>query len=143
MTATIQQARDEILSTLTTAWLGDPASADLPMLYPDRSQEPPKQGAWARVTVQHNTGRQVTLSGETGARRFRRTGIVTVQIFTPLGDGLTLGDELTMIAGRAFEGITTASGVIFRNVRNHEVGKDKQGWFQTNVLADFEYDEVR
>ncbi|RKZ20191.1 hypothetical protein DRQ50_00095 [bacterium] len=143
MTATIAQARDEILGTFQTAWLADSVSQLLPVLYSDVSQEPPDAGAWARVTINHTASRQATLSGETGARRYRRFGFVTVQLFTPTGEGLTLGDELTTIAVRAFEGVTTAPGrVIFRNVRPIEVGQGGS-WFQTNVLADFEYDEVR
>lgn len=142
MTATIDQARDEIFSTFNEAWKGDSASAQLPVLWPDRSQEPPDTGAWCRVTLKHTSGRQATLSGEIGSRRFRSTGFVIVQIFTPTGMGLTLTDQLTKIAVRAFQGVTTASGVIFRDVRPTEAGQSGN-WHQTNVLADFEYDEVR
>jgi hypothetical protein len=140
---TISQARDEMLSVFTAAWEGDPTSAPVPVLYPDRAQEIPTQGPWARARVQHNASAQVTLSGEAGARRFRRTGVVSVEIFTPTGDGLTLSDQLAMIASRAFEGVTTEPGrVIFRNVRVTEAGQDG-AWHKTDVLADFEYDEVR
>jgi hypothetical protein len=143
MTATIDQARDEILGTFRTAWLADSVSQSVPVLYSDVSQEPPDTGAWARVTINHTTSRQATLSNETGARRFRRVGFVTVQIFTPTGGGLTLSDGLTTIAVRAFEGVTTTPGrVLFRNVRPIEVGQDGN-WFNMNVVADFEYDEVR
>lgn len=143
MTATVTQARDEMLTTFRTAWTAGPPSSTLPVLYPDVSQEVPSSGAWARVTVKHSYGEQATLSGETGQRRFRHTGIVTVQIFTPTGDGQVLSDQLVAIAKGAFEGVTTSPGrVMFRNVRVNEVGQQGQ-WFQVNVLADFEYDEVK
>jgi hypothetical protein len=143
MTATVTQARDEMLATFRTAWTAGPPSSTLPVLYPDVSQEVPSSGAWARVMVKHSYGEQATLSGETGQRRFRHTGIITVQIFTPTGDGQVLNDQLIAIAKGAFEGVTTSPGrIMFRNVRINEVGQDGQ-WFQVNVLADFEYDEVK
>ena len=56
---------------------------------------------------------------------------------------MTLSDQLATIVKDAFEGVATSPGrVLFRNVRYNEVGQDGQ-WFQQNVLADFEYDEVR
>ncbi len=143
MTATLIQARDEILTQFKTTWEGDVVSQDLPVLYRDVPQDIPSSGDWARVTIQHNFGEQVTLSGETGARRFRQFGIVTVQIFTETGKGMELSDTLAMIAKTAYEGVTTLPGrVEFRRVRVNEVGQDGT-WFQQNVLADFEYDEVR
>lgn len=142
MTATLTEARDVSLGLLRTAWLADSTSQDIPLLWWDTAQDPPSNGAWARVTMRHGEAFQATLAGETGSRRFTRTGVITVQIFTPTGDGLELSDSLAIIAARAYEGVTTDNGVWFRNVRANEVGQDGK-YFQTNVFADFEYDEVR
>lgn len=139
MSANPQQARDEILATFQEAW----ASTGVPVLYADRAQDVPDDGAWARISVQHQDGNQATLSGAVGQRRFRHTGTVFVQVFTPFDDGMVQNDELVMIAKDAFEGtVTSPGGVIFRRVRINEVGQDGQ-WFQTNVLASFEYDQIR
>lgn len=140
MTATMSQARDEVYAKFAAAW----AATELPILYPDTKAEPiPATGAWCRITVSHNTSRHATLGGETGNRRFRRFGIVTVQIFTEYGDGQVTADRLATIARDAFEGEVTSPGrVIFRNVRVVDVGQDGP-WTQTNVLAEFEYDEIR
>ncbi len=142
--ANITQARDEILAAFKTAWDAGTETAGKPVIYWDRPDStPPASGTWARVTVKHVTGSQVTLSGETGQRRFEHTGIVTVQVFTESGRGLTLSDLATEIVINAFEGVTTSPGrVLFRNVRANPVGQDSQ-WFQQNVLAEFEYDKVR
>jgi hypothetical protein len=143
MTATLTQARDEILTQFRTAWLADPASAALPVLWPDSDSKPPASGAWARVSVTHGSGGQSTLSGGLGETRYTHMGFVTVQLFTPRGDGLKLSDQLVTISKHAFEGVATSPGhVTFYRVRSREVGPDGQ-WFNTNVLADFEYDEVR
>ncbi len=143
MTATLTQARDEMFKAFRDAWLADATSNLLPVLYPDTDAEPPTEGAWARVSIKHGPSRQATLSGESGQKRFRHTGFITVELYTPRGDGLVLNGQLSIIVKHAFEGVATSPGqVIFYRVRVNEVGPDGQ-WFHTNVLADFEYDEVR
>jgi len=143
MTATLDQARDEVLTVFKTAWELDATSQNIPVLYWDVADDIPDSGAWVRISMRHLGGRQATLRGATGERRYRYTGIVTVQVFTPFSEGMVLNDALATIAKNAFEGVTTDPGrVILRNVRINEIGPDGQ-WFNTNVLADFEYDEVR
>lgn len=149
MTATIEQARDDILTLFKDAWEADPISEDVLLVYWDIPNSAPTDAgtdenpvSWARVTVQHTGSSQASLSGDSGARRWRRVGLVTVQIFTPYGTGLSLADKLSMVATRAFEGKSTPSGIWFRDVSPQEIGQDSI-WFQTNVSASFEYDEVR
>lgn len=154
MTATINEAYDDILLTFRTAWLANADSAGIPVKYPDVAQDDfPPAGVdannnplpWVRVSVLHNPGAggQSTLSGEVGQRRFSRFGILTVNIFTPSGGGRVLSQTLQQIAMRAFEGVRTAgTGVVFLRVRPVEAGPD--GIYDlNNVIVDFEYDEVR
>ncbi len=141
--ASLTAARDAILTLFKVAW--DAQTPPVPKLLNDDVKDDLPAGTfpWARIIVRHNTGFQATLAGETGNRRFRRLGLVTVQIFTPYGDGLDLNDALAKVAVDAFEGKSTAADeVLFRNVRSNEVGQDGN-WFQTNVFAEFEYDEVK
>jgi hypothetical protein len=97
---------------------------------------------WARFTLRHAASEQATLSGVVGSRRFRRTGILVVGIFTPPGDGLSGATDLAKIIQDAYEGVTSPNGVIFRGVAINEVGPDGD-FFQTNVVVNFEYDEVK
>ncbi len=141
--ADISQARDDILTFFKEAWDAGEDSEDLLVIYDDVKKEVPKDGAaWARVTVRHNSSVQSTLSGQTGKRRFEKNGTITVQIFTPYGKGLSLSDNLAIIAVDAFEGKATDSGIWFRNVRANEIGNDGP-WFQTNVIAEFIYDQIK
>ena len=143
MIDTMTQAEDEMQALFRAAWLADPDGAQAPIVYWDVSQKPPKTGAWCRITIRHLTGGQVAVGGPEGSRRYTHHGLVSVQVFTPMGGGRVLSDTLTMVARHAFEGKATSPGrVIFRNVRVNEVGRDGK-WFQVNVLADFEYDQVR
>jgi len=142
MTATITQARDDMLGVLKVAWEASADSQNLPMLYPDVAGDPPTEGAWGRATVLHTGSNQASLANHAGVRRFRRTGVVVVQLFTPPGGGQVLSDDLVTVVKNAFEGITTTNGVVFLNVTPRDIGQSG-GFYQANVQADFEYDEVR
>lgn len=148
MSLTYEQAYDEIHERFLAAWEGDPLSQDIPVLYWDTKSQIPGTGdsddnpdPWARITVQHSQGNQASLVNHLGRQRYEQTGVVTIQIFTPLGTGLSLNQKLSKIAADAFRGKKTPGGVWFRNVRPNEVG-ESGAWFQTNILAEFEYDEI-
>lgn len=96
---------------------------------------------WARVTTRHNGGEQRAF-GEPPNRRFRRMGVVIVQVFTPAGKrGLVTGDRLGNVALDAFEG-NMSGDVWFKNATQTEVGIDG-AWYQVNVSAEFEYDVTK
>ena len=139
MPATIATARDEMSALFKAAW----DTTGLPVIWDDVAKTPPKtRTGWARFTIRHEDGDQSTLSGGLGKARFTRRGTIFIQIFTPVGKGLSDADPLIKKAMDAYEGKSTASGVWFRNVRPREIGPDGD-WNQVNVLADFEYDEVK
>jgi hypothetical protein len=143
---TIAEARDEILLHFTTKWNAGTPPIPL-LLYDDRHRDLPTDAPYARIIVKHNTGGQATI-GATVAKggngvRFRQFGIVTAQVFTVSGDGLTASDDLVELALNAFEGEKTGLDRIeFRNARPNEIGQDGP-WFQTNVIAEFEYDRLK
>lgn len=153
MTLTITQARDSMLSFFRVAWLAAQASVNVPVFWPDaiigsrgvgneRVTEPISGTPWARVSLQHATGAQASLADQNSKKIFVRNGVLTVQIFTPYGTGLTESDSLVKVVQDAFEGKATSEGVWFRNVRANEFGQDGE-WHQTNVLVEFTYDEVK
>lgn len=139
MTATFRQASDEILAVFQAAWgpLGHTALYDSVA-----GAQPPATEPWARVSVRHSTGEQATLSGGLGTRRYSRDGTLFVQIFAPVGNGLSVAYDLAKVVADAYEGTATPAGVWFRDVRLNEIGPDDQ-WFNVNVLVDFTYDEVK
>lgn len=143
---TYSEARDEIHTLFKTAWDAGAETGCQPVLYADSKTTVPKTvdtdsnpDVWARITVQHTGGNQATLGGN---RCFNRFGVVTVQVFTPIGTGLSIGDNVYKIVVDAYEGKTTPGGVWFRNVAVNEVGPEGE-WFQTNIIADFEYEEQK
>lgn len=146
---TFSEARDEVMELFRVAWAssaaytesGDPAAVAWPGV--DTGAPAPKDQPSARLFVQHASSRQTTL-GRTGERRFTRNALITVQVFAPTGPrkGLSDCEALSVIARDAFEGVGTASGIWFRNVRIVEVGPDA-GLYQMNVRAEFQYDELK
>ncbi len=138
MTATIPQAADDILTLFKTAW----DLTGYPLLYEGiGGEKPTAQGPWARITLRHFLGDQESL-GPIGGRKFSKGGLVIVQTFVPIGEGLSDAYNVAKIAADAFEGKATPLNVWFRNVRINEIGAEGD-WYQVNVLADFTYDEVK
>ncbi len=146
--ATTAQARDEILARLKA--VADAVTpTPLKLVFDDAPGQPARTEStasrvapWARARVQHTTGRQASLSGANGVKRWERGGFLIVQLFTPMLEGQNLADSLGSIIRGAFEGYSTPSGVWFRNPRIQEVGSDGT-WYQTNIFVDFQYDEVK
>jgi hypothetical protein len=104
---------------------------------------PPNQLVpWLRLQVRHTTGRATTIGNHEGVKRHTRSGIFTIQVFVPFGGSLTEAEERAILVAHALEDKTKDRSVMLRNVRINEIGSDGH-WYQTNVLADFEYDEVR
>lgn len=139
MTTTYAQARDDIFGQVYGAW----TPTGWTMFFPDKEEsEKPTTEPWARVSLRHSTGSQATLANHDSVRRYRRTGNVFVQVFTPTGEGLSRNYDLCKIVADALEGQSTPRGVWFRNVRLNEIGPT-DAWFQVNVEAEFEYDEIK
>lgn len=143
MSLTRKQAIDEICAIFKTAW--DTTGHGSRVKYDNvgtTSTPPSGQDPWARVTIKHGVSAQASLAGAVGTRRFRRTGTLAVQVFTPPGEGLSGATDLPKIVQDAYEGVSTTGGVWFRDVSINEIGPDGD-FFQTNVVAFFEYDEIK
>jgi hypothetical protein len=148
------EARDDILTMVNTGWTAvGSASENLPLLFWNSKQQVPKTNdangnptSWGRVNVAHVTGGQGALRGSPeglpNTTPWTRQGLVTVQVFTPLGTGLSIADSLYKIVLDVFEGRKSPLGVWFRETRLNEIGPSG-GWFQANILAEFEYDEIK
>jgi hypothetical protein len=146
MSATIAEARDEILTHFSDAWLANSLTQDIPVEYDDRVGYESHDAAttWLRVSVKHNPALfgQSSLTGEVGTRRFSRFGIAFIQIFVPVNDGLDQTDKIIQMLLDTFEGARTPNGIRFRNVGATEQGVSG-AWQQSNVTANFSYDQIK
>lgn len=141
---TVEEAVDAIYKQFTDEW--NAAFSQPPkLIYDDFGQAIPNTTEpWARIQIRHNGGEQATLQ-QVGSRKFERIGIVTVQLFSVLNRGRADADLYAQVASRAFEKRSASKltggpdEVWFRQVQINEIGRN-EGWFQTNVTAQFEYD---
>lgn len=135
---TYEEAVDDIQSVLKNAW---DATGHKMFFESVRDQRETDNSAWATSTIRHGAGTQDSLGG-VGHRSFLRSGVLIVQIFTHVGNGLQESYQLAKVITDAFEGKSSPNGVWFRRVRINEIGKD--GMFQQlNVAIEFEYNEVK
>lgn len=95
---------------------------------------------WCRFNVLHSTGYQATMGSPT-ANRFERQGIITIQIFVPQGDNTVTATDFANTILKLYEGVEN-SGVLYYNAYAKEVGNDRRGWYQINVLTEFKYSEI-
>ena len=119
------------------AWGAIPAPVP-PTYYWDVPHDTPTDDVWNRITVRHVGGGNAGIGG----KLFDRTGLLTVQIFTIYGDGILTSDALAKRVLDTFDGKSSAGGVWFTNGRPNEIGIDGR-YFNTNVLFDFEYCEIK
>ena len=144
MTATPEQAVDDILDVFKAVWdpTGFEVQYDLENFGGSSSSPPATQDPWTRVQVRHTTDSQASLTGGLGQTLYTATGVLTIQLFVPIGEGLVRGRQLARSVRNAYRGISTPRQVWFRNARINEVGIDGD-WFQLNIIVDFEYDEIQ
>jgi hypothetical protein len=133
-------ARDELSALVKTALAGETA---LEWRYDDQPGDAPDAPAtWVRLSIRHTASPQRTLGPlGTGQRRYDTLGLVFVQLFTPMGDGLLEADRISMVLVTALRGAVTTSGVKIKSVTAREIGADG-AWQQTNITAEFEYHET-
>lgn len=147
---TVTTAKDTMYGILDAAWKASgSATENVLLLYADVIGDQPSSGAvnevdpYGLARIQHVGGGQATLSNGIGSKRYRRTGFISVQIYTSVGDGLTVADSYVQVVLDAFENAANvAGGIWFRNARFNEVGR-VGAMNLTNVLVDFEYDETK
>lgn len=147
MTANAAIVRDESFTMIRAAVLAwDPS---VKMLWEGVGAKlPGASETWCRASLAHATGRQASLAGVDGVRRWNRTGLITVQCFAPIMpvggglDGVQRATQLACVVRDALQGKSTPSCVWFRRPRIAEIGED-QSWFNVNAYIDFDYDELR
>lgn len=133
---TPDQARDEMLAVFKAAW----DTTGYQAVYSDvPGRTPQTEEPWARLTIRHATGGQ-TGFGASAVRKFSQAGTLIVQVFAPVGDGLSKAYELAQLILLAYS--TSRTVVWFRHMRIQEAGTS--GAFeQINFLVDFTYDDLR
>lgn len=149
--ASVTEAVDDIMGLVYTAWEANVVTplGFQSLIFDDNPGDRPTDTSggdvvgWGNALIRHVTGGQAALSGDGTARSlWRREGVVTVEVYAPQARGRVELDQAVQAVLDAFEGIHTENGVWFRNVRVAEQGQSGI-WYKANVLADFEYDQLK
>jgi hypothetical protein len=139
MSLTYEEAYDEMAEMIKAAWdvTGYQAFYETVRDEQDTSTEP-----FIYYSCKIAGAFQAAMGAATGQRMFRRTGQIIIQLFCRSGKGLSESLQLAKVIADAYEGKSSPGGVWFKNVVPKDQGRD--GMFQqTNVVIDFEYDEIK
>ena len=123
---------------MTTTW--NTATSSAPLIYDNLNADRPVVPAlFGRLNIQHIGGMLAAL----GASRFRRMGVLAIQVFVPLGSSTQQADQVAQALVVALEGVgpATLENIWLRNIGMQEVGPDGT-YHQVNVEADFTFDRV-
>jgi hypothetical protein len=138
LTLTYEEAVDEVLSMLKEVT----DQYEYPVFYENtRKDRPDEEIAFIQVVLRHAFGNQATLGGA-GQRIFMRYGVLIATLNFPTGSGLSGPYGIAKAISDAFEGVSSQNGIWFRNIRISEKGRDG-GYFQTDVIIEFEYSETK
>ena len=106
-------------------------------------QKPDSSVNWVRVQIRHRAGASTSLSSPGGIQRHQVDGFILVEIFTVPGDGNVSADYLAQEFEDAFREVSPHDQTVwFTDVYSQEVG-NTDGWFKTNMVAEFHYDIFR
>lgn len=119
-------------------WFNTKWNSLTPIAWPDVDFTPPN-GTWVRFDMKNNVGKQSSM-GAPAANRFRRLGIVTIQVFQQEGAGGVDARTKADVAANAFLD-NDLSGFEFFNVNARAIG-NYDGWYQWNVTAEYQYDII-
>ena len=139
MSLTYEEAYDEILTMYKAAW--DVTGYEA--FYEEVPKEQPSSEVpFTYVSVKFVDGFSAGMGASSGQRMFRRTGFVMVQLFCQSGKGLSESLQMAKVIADAFEGKCSPGNVWFRSVVPKDMGQDGD-FRQTNIVIDFEYDEIK
>jgi hypothetical protein len=104
-----------------------------------KDQMPDTQQSWIRVIIRHRAGEATSLPNPAGVKKFQADGLVFVELMVPTGIGT---DEADALAAKFETGFKQRSSlnqqVWYTDVISQEVGTS-DGYFKTNVIAQFHY----
>lgn len=111
----------------------------------DSNGDPRKDEPWLEIYTRPQDSDQVGIGAATGSGLYEAVGLLVVDIYVPVKTGLKFASELSTLCKRPFRGkrgYGAGSGITFPRVRSQRRGVERDRWFVTSVLVDYEYNEV-
>lgn len=112
---------------------------NVPTQFDNQAQfQKPDNSEWVRFSIRPAVSTQVDITSNNP--RTRTTGVILIQIFSPLGKGDKAAMQLADAIKAQFR-MVTAEGVTYQEPTITTVG-EREGWWQVNVTCPFQYDEI-
>jgi hypothetical protein len=115
-----------------------------PVAWPNANFTPPQGQPWVRFGVFPAHAAQVSMGGA-GNRRFRRSGLLIIEVFTPAGRGDGEANVLAEQVAAIFRGVT-AEGVRYAGPKGESPrrlpGRVDGAWYQVPVHVPYQSDEL-
>jgi len=101
----------------------------------------PTKVPWVRFKIQNNQSPQISYGSE-GNRKFKRSGLISCQVFIPSGTGTEDGDTIcedivSIFEGKRFTDIYCYAGTYI------EMGIQSDGFYGFKVIIFFDTDEQK
>lgn len=106
---------------------------------PNKEFDVPESGKWCRLAFSDGVSDQMSLGGQDVTARFERSGIFTVQVFTPQAVGTTEGLDLSESVADLYEKQTGDRPVYYESPDVREIGVDPAGWYQYNIVVNYDF----
>lgn len=131
------EARNTIVSRYLVQYNGQfPIATDnIKFTTPNPSEK------WVRVHVKFTEGNQSSL-GKTGNRKFLKSGILFIQIFTPINTSTDENDTLANESLNLFDGERLEQLWLY-NGRIETIGSGSKEFYQQNVVVEFKFEDIR
>lgn len=97
---------------------------------------------WIRLKIECAVAAKFISTGGASVLK-RNSGFVMVQVFTEEGKGTSQSNSMCDEILNILEAGSLPTGETFESGYKVDVGNDNAGWYQTNVVIPFYYDEQR
>ncbi len=105
-------------------------------------QKPAAGAPFCRIAVRHRDSNSTSLPNTAGKKKFQEDGFLLVEVLTPVGGGNVAADTYAQAFLTALrERSSLNQDVWYTGQRAQEIGPDN-GWFKTNVVAEFHYNII-
>lgn len=132
MSADFLTAQDEMFAILKTG----AEAAGYPVAWPGVQDEPPTtEVVWLRPTLRHGNGGQSTLGSEP---LYEMEGFLIIDVFSPEGLGRTELYNASKTIYDLYRGVSTNSGVWFKNHTIQEQPTDGR-FARLTIYIEFQY----
>lgn len=132
---TFQEAREAIYNAWKTGW-----GSRTEWTFENENFKEPDDEFWIRFSVRNLSGNQISL-GQKTQRKYRRFGIVFVQMFNPKRKGMKDIDVHAQYAISLFEG-EQIDEVYFNDGSLVELPSDEK-WKPANLEINFDFEEIK